>query len=72
VIDAASDGAITHVLAALVFGLVVMAMISTFGDVPGAHFNPAASIAFRVARRLPARDLAPCIAAQRAGRSRRP
>ncbi|MFN9125812.1 MAG: arsenite methyltransferase, partial [bacterium] len=38
---------------ALVFGLVVMAMISTFGDVSGAHFNPAVSIAFCAAKRLP-------------------
>ena len=67
VIDAASGGAISHVGVALTFGLVVMAMISTFGDVSGAHFNPAVSIAFCAAGRLPVRELAPYVAAQCAG-----
>lgn len=67
VIDGVSGGAITHAGVALTFGLVVMAMISTFGDVSGAHFNPAVSVAFFAARRLPGRDLAPYIAAQCAG-----
>ncbi|MDZ4817302.1 MAG: aquaporin [Verrucomicrobiota bacterium] len=40
----------------LVFGLVVMAMICSFGDISGAHFNPAVSLAFYAARRLGFQD----------------
>lgn len=53
VIDAASGGAIGHPGIALTFGLVVLAMIYTFGDVSGAHLNPAVTLAFAAARRFP-------------------
>ena len=52
VINAASGGSITHAGVALVFGLVVMAMIHTFGDVSGAHLNPAVTLAFAAAGRF--------------------
>src|SRR3954467_12232208 len=52
VINHASGGAITHPGIALTFGLVVLAMIYTFGDVSGAHFNPAVTVAFAAARRF--------------------
>jgi aquaporin NIP len=53
VINEVSGGAIGHAGIALTFGLIVMAMIYTFGDVSGAHLNPAVTVAFAAARRMP-------------------
>jgi aquaporin Z len=52
---------------ALTFGLVVLAMIYTFGDISGAHFNPAVTFGFWAARRFPGREVLPYIASQIAG-----
>jgi aquaporin NIP len=52
IINNTSNGAITHVGISLTFGLIILAMIYTFGDVSGAHFNPAVTTAFAVARRF--------------------
>src|SRR6266404_4428059 len=67
VINEVSGGAITHVGIALTFGLVVMAMIYTVGDISGAHLNPAVTIGFWAARRLPGRTIAPYVLGQLAG-----
>src|SRR6516225_12020689 len=67
VIDDATAGGVTHVGIALTFGLVILAMIYTFGDISGAHFNPAVTLGFCVARRLPLREVGPYIASQCAG-----
>ncbi len=64
IINHASGGAIGHAGIALTFGLIVMVMIGTFGDVSGAHFNPAVTVGFCVARRFPIADVPRYIAAQ--------
>jgi aquaporin Z len=67
VINAVSGGAITHVGIALTFGLIVLAMIYTFGDVSGAHLNPAVTVALAAAKRFAWRDVPGYVAAQAAG-----
>lgn len=67
VVDAASGHAITHAGIALTFGLVVLAMVYTFGDVSGAHLNPAVTTAFAAAGRFPWADVPAYVAAQLAG-----
>ncbi|MDF2440037.1 MAG: aquaporin [Abditibacteriota bacterium] len=67
IINDLQGGAVSHVGVALTFGLIVMAMIYALGDVSGAHFNPAVTLAFWFARRLPAREVLPYIVSQCGG-----
>ena len=67
IIDEVSGGAVTHVGVALTFGLIVLAMIYTVGDISGAHLNPAVSLGFFAARRFPLRDVISYVASQCAG-----
>jgi len=67
VIDETTGGAVTHVGVALTFGLIVLAMIYTVGDISGAHLNPAVSLGFFAARRFPLRKAVPYIASQCGG-----
>lgn len=64
VINEVSGGAITHVGIALTFGLIVLAMIYTFGDISGAHLNPAVTVGFWAARRMSGREVFPYITSQ--------
>jgi aquaporin NIP len=67
VINEVTGGAITHVGIALTFGLIVLAMIYAMGDISGAHLNPAVTVGFWAARRLPGRDVLPYVGSQAAG-----
>jgi len=67
VIDNVSGGSVTHLGIALTFGLIVLAMIYTLGDISGAHINPAVTIGFWAARRFDARSVLPYLASQCAG-----
>jgi len=67
VINDVSGGVIGHAGIALTFGLVVMAMIYTYGDVSGAHLNPAVTLAFAAAKRFAWKDVPGFICAQIGG-----
>jgi aquaporin NIP len=49
--------ALGHVGVAITFGLVIMAMIYAVGHVSGAHFNPAVTFSFALARHFPRRHV---------------
>ena len=67
IINQQSGGSITHAGIAITFGLVVMCMIYAFGSTSGAHFNPAVSVAFTIAKKFEAKQLLPYIISQLAG-----
>jgi aquaporin Z len=67
VINQHSGGVIGHAGIAMVFGLIVLAMIYTFGDISGAHLNPAVTLGFAAAGRFPFKEVPIYITAQLAG-----
>ncbi len=67
VINHATGGQISHLGVALTFGLVVMAMIYALGEASGAHLNPAVTIGFVLAGRLPLGAAPTYVAAQMGG-----
>ncbi len=67
VVNQQTAGAISHAGIAITFGLIVMAMIYTLGNISGAHLNPAVTIAFTLAKRFRLLHILPYIASQLAG-----
>ena len=67
VINDVSGGVVSHVGIALTFGLIILAMVYTLGDISGAHLNPAVTLGFFAARRMPAAQVLPYIVSQCSG-----
>jgi aquaporin NIP len=67
VAEAEHPGALGTVGIALVFGLVIMAMVYATGHLSGAHLNPAVTISFAITRHQPRREAAAYVAAQLLG-----
>jgi len=63
-INEVTGGDVSHVGIAITWGFIVIAMIYAFGDVSGAHFNPAVSIAFAVAKKFSWKEVPKYILAQ--------
>ncbi|WP_414620095.1 MIP/aquaporin family protein [Calothrix sp. CCY 0018] len=66
-VNAVSDGSLTHLGVSFVFGAVVAAMIYCLGHISGAHLNPAVTLAFWTSGFFPKRLVAPYILAQLIG-----
>jgi len=67
VVDELYGGVLGHTGVSMVFGLVVMAMIYSVGNISGAHINPAVTLGFVFAGRLDKRQVIPYIGSQFAG-----
>ncbi len=63
-INEVTGGDVTHVGIAITWGFIVIAMIYAFGDISGAHFNPAVSIAFAFAKKFSWKEVPKYILAQ--------
>ena len=66
-INEITNGSITHVGIAITWGLIVMAMIYAFGEISGAHFNPAVTIGFAYAKKFAWKEVPKYIIAQAIG-----
>lgn len=67
IINQETNGVITHPGVAITFGLLVMCLIYTLGNISGCHINPAVTIAFTIARKFKIKDVVPYIISQLAG-----
>ena len=64
IIDQQTGGQVGHIGIAITFGLIVTVMIYTFGEISGAHINPAVTIGFWLAGIFPRKEVIPYVASQ--------
>ena len=64
IINTITEGTVGNLGIALTFGLVVMAMIYSVGEISGAHFNPAVTIGFWISKKFKSKDVLPYLVAQ--------
>ena len=67
VVNDVSNGGVTIIGVALSFGLVIMAMVYSIGDISGAHMNPAVTVGLTLSGRHPAGSVVPYIFSQLMG-----
>jgi len=67
IVNSQTDGTISHLGIAATFGAIIMTMIYALGNISGAHFNPAVTIAFTVVKRFKLKEVLPYVISQVAG-----
>ena len=67
IVNDITAGAISHVGVALTFGLIVLAMIYSLGDVSGCHLNPAVTVGFLISKKFESKMVLPYIISQLLG-----
>lgn len=67
IINDVSNGAVSHLGVAIVFGAIVMIVIHTFGKLSGAHINPAVTISLWLTKKVNNKIVVPYIISQLIG-----
>jgi aquaporin Z len=67
IVEEVTHGAVTHAGIAITFGLIITSLIYSFGEISGAHFNPAVTIAFAAGKLFKWKQVIPYIISQLAG-----
>ncbi|MBR3954171.1 MAG: aquaporin [Clostridia bacterium] len=67
VVTGCEVGEVSYLLTALAFGLVIVAMAYSIGNVSGCHINPAVSLAMLISKRMNVKDFLLYLGAQVSG-----